>query len=88
MDKVELLLQMLEYERSHQGRLELGEFSHVANRIVLPEVQAWADELLREREDFWVEGHGKQPSGTQLSEERRRQQVRGCVCLSYRKHEH
>lgn len=74
MDKIELLLQMLEYERSHQGRITLGEFSHVARRISLPEVQAWAAELLVEREKFWA-GHGKQPSGVlDISEERRRQQ--------------
>jgi putative hydrolase of HD superfamily len=74
VDKIELLLQMLEYERSHEGRTELGEFSHVARRIVMPEVQEWAAELLAEREEFWA-GHGKKPAGvTDISEERRRQQ--------------
>lgn len=64
VDKVELLLQMMEYERSHEGRLDLGEFSRVAKRIVLPEVQAWAEELLKERQDFW-EQLGKKPSGVE-----------------------
>lgn len=74
VDKIELLLQMLEYERSHDGRIELGEFSHVSKRIELPEVQAWAAELLAEREQFWA-GHGKQPPGVvNMSEERRKQQ--------------
>ena len=30
VDKMELLLQMMEYERSHQGRIDLGEFSRYA----------------------------------------------------------
>lgn len=59
VDKMELLLQMLEYERAHEGKIELGEFCWVAKRIVLPEVQAWADELLTERKVFWAE-HGKE----------------------------
>lgn len=74
VDKVELLLQMMEYERSGEGRRDLGEFSHVAGRIVLSEVQAWAAELLAERERFWSE-HGKVPTGAlEMSEERKRQQ--------------
>jgi putative hydrolase of HD superfamily len=54
VDKMELLLQMLEYERAREGTLDLGEFSWVATRIVLPEVKAWAEELLKEREAFWA----------------------------------
>lgn len=63
VDKMELLLQMLEYERSHEGRLDLGEFAWVATRIVLPEVQDWARELLAERKGFWEEGQGIVPGG-------------------------
>lgn len=55
VDKMELLLQMVEYEREAQGRLDLGEFSRVAARVVLPEVKGWAEEVLREREEFWRE---------------------------------
>ena len=74
VDKMELLLQMMEYERSHEGRVDLGEFSRVAKRILLPEVQAWAKELLVEREQFWA-GHGKKPTGVRdISEETKRQQ--------------
>jgi len=54
VDKIELILQMVEYERVHKGKLDLGEFSWVATKIVLPEVQAWADEVLKEREEFWA----------------------------------
>jgi len=55
VDKLELVLQMVEYERVHEHQLDLGEFSWVAGRIVLPEVQAWAEELLKERDVFWGE---------------------------------
>jgi putative hydrolase of HD superfamily len=53
VDKLELILQMLEYERVHEHKLDLGEFSWVSSRIVLPEVKAWSDEVLKEREEFW-----------------------------------
>ncbi|KAI9651358.1 hypothetical protein NHQ30_001399 [Ciborinia camelliae] len=54
VDKIELILQMVEYERADKGNLDLGEFSWVASKIVLPEVQAWADEIFKEREEFWA----------------------------------
>lgn len=55
VDKVELLLQMLEYERAQNKTLDLGEFSWVGTRIQLPEVKEWASEILKEREEFWAE---------------------------------
>ena len=73
VDKMELLLQMMEYERSQEGRKDLGEFSHVADRLFLPEVQEWARELLAEREQFWYQ-YGRKPRGVQeASEEQKRQ---------------
>ncbi|KAH9217161.1 putative HD domain-containing protein C4G3.17 [Leptodontidium sp. 2 PMI_412] len=54
VDKIELILQMVEYELIHERRLDLGEFSWVATRIVMPEVKEWSDALLKEREDFWA----------------------------------
>lgn len=51
IDKMELLLQMMEYERAHG--LDLTEFCHVASRIQLPETQEWAATVLQERETFW-----------------------------------
>lgn len=54
VDKIELILQMVEYERSEKPQLDLGEFTWVATKIVLPEVQAWAEEILKEREEFWA----------------------------------
>jgi putative hydrolase of HD superfamily len=53
IDKIELLLQMLEYERVNKHKLDLGEFSWVSTRIEMPEVKQWSNELLKEREDFW-----------------------------------
>ena len=53
VDKVELVLQMVEYEKAHSKKLDLGEFSWVTSRILLPEVKAWAEELLEEREQYW-----------------------------------
>jgi putative hydrolases of HD superfamily len=44
---------MVDYERVHEHKLDLGDFSWVASRIVLPEVKEWADEVLRECEEFW-----------------------------------
>ncbi|KAK4161075.1 HD domain-containing protein [Cladorrhinum sp. PSN259] len=56
IDKMELLLQMVEYEKRGKGKLDLGEFAYVKTRIVLDEVKVWADELVLERETFWA-GH-------------------------------
>lgn len=53
VDKMELLLQMFEYERVHEHKLDLGEFSWVSSRIVLPEVKEWSNELMKAREEFW-----------------------------------
>lgn len=68
VDKMELILQMVEYERQHEGRLNLEEFTRVAGRIVLPEVQEWCNEVLGEREAFWT-SLGKQTSTTMTEEE-------------------
>jgi len=65
IDKVELLLQMMEYERASEGRVDLGEFSWVARRIYLPECKAWCDDLLKERAQFWG-NLGKTPSGSAM----------------------
>ncbi|KAK3645661.1 hypothetical protein LTR56_003738 [Elasticomyces elasticus] len=83
VDKVELLLQMVEYEKAKDGRLDLGEFAWVAKRIVMPEVREWAEEILEERKAFW-ESKGEVPEGVKsldgegdeavLSEERKAQQ--------------
>ncbi|KAI1336388.1 HD domain-containing protein [Xylariaceae sp. FL0016] len=53
LDKMELLTQMVEYEKRANKQLDLGEFAYVATKMVLPETQEWAKEILKEREDFW-----------------------------------
>ncbi|PGH03710.1 hypothetical protein AJ79_07292 [Helicocarpus griseus UAMH5409] len=63
IDKMELLLQTVEYERSHAGKLDLTEFYHVYARIQLPEVKEWADTVMQEREAFWA---GKSRDGSAL----------------------
>jgi len=55
IDKMELLLQMVEYEKRAGGQVDLGEFAYIATKIGLPEMQGWAAELLRERDDFWAD---------------------------------
>lgn len=59
IDKVELILQMVEYERAHNCTLDLSEFSWVAKRLCLPEMKEWAQEILDERQALW-EGKGKE----------------------------
>ncbi|KAF2743439.1 hypothetical protein M011DRAFT_471382 [Sporormia fimetaria CBS 119925] len=58
VDKLELLLQMLEYERAHHQ--DLGEFSWVATKIQTPEVQEWVQQIFWERVQLWRE-LGKEP---------------------------
>ncbi|KAM0801670.1 HD domain-containing protein [Usnea florida] len=61
VDKMELLLQMVEYEKRGKGQLDLGEFTRVAQRIHLKEMKEWCQEVLRERVEFW-KGLGKEAS--------------------------
>ncbi|KAK6852901.1 hydrolase-HD superfamily [Apiospora arundinis] len=53
IDKMELLCQMVEYEKRCAKVLDLGEFAYVATKMVLPETRKWADEVLAERNAFW-----------------------------------
>ncbi|KAJ6090521.1 hypothetical protein N7486_009336 [Penicillium sp. IBT 16267x] len=50
IDKMELLLQMVEYERSN--KVDLSEFEHVASKVQLPEIQAWAKQVVQERPKY------------------------------------
>ena len=61
VDKLELVLQMVEYERRGGGDRDLGDFVPVAERIVLKEMREWCADVLREREEFW-RGVGKEVS--------------------------
>lgn len=53
VDKIELLLQVIEYERSNEGKIDLSEFMCVAKGIQLQEVKVWCDEILKERDEYW-----------------------------------
>ncbi|KAL8710619.1 MAG: hypothetical protein Q9220_004843 [cf. Caloplaca sp. 1 TL-2023] len=68
IDKLELVIQMMEYERRGQGEVDLGEFVWVAQKIELEEMREWCRDVLREREAFW-KGVGKRPSGVEMAEE-------------------
>ena len=58
VDKVELLLQMVEYERQAGGTKNLGQFAQVAEKVELEEMKGWCREILKERVAFW-KGIGK-----------------------------
>lgn len=53
VDKLELVLQMMEYERREKATLDLGEFIGVIQKIQLKEVKVWCAEILKERDEFW-----------------------------------
>lgn len=54
VDKIELILQMVEYEKANDCKLDLGEFSWVATRIELDEVKQWGNDIIKEREVMWA----------------------------------
>jgi putative hydrolases of HD superfamily len=60
VDKIELLLQMVEYERAYDCTLDLSEFSWVAKKVCLPEMQKYASEILEERRVLW-DSKNKEP---------------------------
>lgn len=77
VDKIELLLQMAEYEKQGKGQLDLGEFAYVSRKLSLPETQEWAAEILRERDQFWDNKehvHGEKGTAGGVSTERSQQQ--------------
>jgi putative hydrolases of HD superfamily len=59
VDKIELLLQMIEYERARETETDLTEFTRVAWGLTLPEMKEWAREIEEERKAFW-ESKGKE----------------------------
>ncbi|WEW59604.1 hypothetical protein PRK78_005078 [Emydomyces testavorans] len=61
IDKMELILQTIEYERTHGGQVQLTEFYGVMKRIQLPEVKEWAEAVMKEREMFWTGKGGAPP---------------------------
>jgi putative hydrolases of HD superfamily len=55
VDKIELLLQMVEYERTSKCEVDLSEFGYVETKLELPEMKEWGKEILRERAQLWKE---------------------------------
>jgi putative hydrolase of HD superfamily len=51
IDKMELMLQVLEYEKSH-STADFRDFDGSANQIKLPEVKTWCDEVLKELKEL------------------------------------
>lgn len=74
LDKVELLLQMVEYEVRGQGKLDLGEFTYVAARVNLLETKAWVEDILDERKKFWASKGVVPEAARNLSAETRAKQ--------------
>ncbi|KAL8651976.1 MAG: hypothetical protein Q9226_004460 [Calogaya cf. arnoldii] len=66
IDKLELVIQMMEYERRGQGKVDLGEFLRVADKIEMEGMKGWCREVLREREEYW-RGVEKEPGGTDIA---------------------
>lgn len=54
IDKIELILQMVEYERANACKIDLGEFSWVTCKILFPEMKEWTKTILEEREELWA----------------------------------
>ncbi|KAL9110687.1 MAG: hypothetical protein Q9227_004864 [Pyrenula ochraceoflavens] len=61
VDKIELLLQMVEYEKLYDATVDLSEFSRVARRLCLQEMKDWAQEILDERRAFWESKNRQAP---------------------------
>lgn len=66
VDKIELLLQMVEYEKSLNAETSLAEFVHVVKRVKLEEMRTWADEIIAERNAFW-QSKSKEPPQPDIS---------------------
>jgi putative hydrolase of HD superfamily len=78
IDKIELLHQMVEYEKHHGGRIDLGEFARVARNIQLPEVKSWWEEIMSDREQYWRSiGHEKAPAYAQGSVDKQHDEYYG-----------
>ena len=73
VDKVELILQMVEYERRYDATLDLSEFSWVAKKLVLPEMKAWAQEILDERTELWKSKGVRPKEPTDITKEQQDQ---------------
>lgn len=53
VDRFELLVQTIEYEKKYKAQKDLSEFYHVRTGIKNDFVKKWAEDALQEREEFW-----------------------------------
>lgn len=53
IDKIDMLLQAVEYEKQGEGERDLGEFFGVVRKLRTEQGKAWAEEILKEREKIW-----------------------------------
>lgn len=53
VDKLELILQTIEYEKEFRGKKDLEQFLGVRKQIKSPEVAAWADAAINVRHESW-----------------------------------
>ena len=53
MDRFELIVQTIEYEKKYKAQKDLSEFYHVRRGIKNDFVKKWAEDALQEREEFW-----------------------------------
>jgi len=53
VDKFELVLQTVEYERQHRGEKDLSQFLNVTQMVKNDYVKEWIEDVLRQREEFW-----------------------------------
>ncbi len=51
---MELLLQMLEYEKRGDSSLDLSEFMYVTTKVSLPEMKNWVEEICKSRREYWA----------------------------------
>ncbi|KAL8668320.1 MAG: hypothetical protein Q9168_007049 [Polycauliona sp. 1 TL-2023] len=66
IDKLELVIQMMEYERRGEGKVDLGEFLRVAEKIEMEEMKSWCRDVLKEREEYWKDVERK-PGGMDIA---------------------
>jgi putative hydrolase of HD superfamily len=53
VDRFELLIQTIEYEKKYDAQKDLKEFLHVRTGIKNEFVRQWAVDAMKEREVFW-----------------------------------
>lgn len=61
VDKIELLLQTIEYEKAG-GRQDLNHFYGAGRKIKLPEMKEWAETIYKERDEYWGAQEKKEES--------------------------